>query len=143
MLQDHARLTLVVELAGPHGDQLAHTVRRELIGENTVRGEALAEEPRRGPLPARPAARHHHDGVGLGHRVFPHESPADQAEYRAVADHDEGDHHERCDGQAARACDHRSSSTRYSLIRRESGALGLRARYFWKASLAFSGCLLW
>src|SRR5215831_5644 len=140
ILQDDARLTLIVEAADPHGDQIAHAVRGEGVGEDDVGGETLAEERRGSVLAAGRAARHHHDGIRLGYRVLHDEGAADQAQGGAVGNHGK---HERCDDEAAPAYGHRSSSTRYSLIRRESGASGLRARYFRKASLAFSGCLLW
>ena len=46
-------------------------------------------------------------------------------------------------GEHAPASHQRSSSTTYSWMRRASGASGLRARYFRKASIALSFSLLW
>ena len=90
------------------------------------------------------AAGHHHDGVGLRQRVLYDECVADHAERGHMGDDRERRKRERGgDDQPARARRHRSSSTRYSLILRESGASGLSARYFRNASLALSLCRLW
>src|SRR5437667_20550 len=63
-----------------------------------------------------------------------------------VADGDD-DNEDGQDGapaeRASRARRHRSSSTRYSFMRRASGASGLSPRYARKAAMAFSGSLLW
>ncbi len=120
---------------------------REVVGEDDEGRPASAVELGGGGLPVGDAARHDHEGVRGRERVLHDEGPADQAERGLESSHRQDHqrrHREAGDGEPeTRAPRHRSSSTKYSLILRASGASGLRARYFRKASFDFSGCLLW
>ena len=142
LFEHDAGLTLVVEAPGAQRDQIADPIRRELVGENDRGREPVAIEPGPRFLAAGRAAGHHHDGVGLGQRVLHDQGLPDPPKGGTVGHEGERGHGERGDDEPARARLHRSSSTRYSLILRESGASGLRARYLRKASLALSLCRL-
>src|SRR5262249_42423015 len=143
VLQHHAGLALVVEAPGAEGDQFADTIRRELIGEEDLGRKPFAIEPGGGFLAGRGAAGDHDDGVGLSGRILHDEGATNRSKRGAVTKDRDRSQGERGQDQPPPRARHRSSSTRYSLIRRESGASGLRARYFRKASFALSLCLLW
>src|SRR5882672_15577 len=145
-LEHEPRFVLEIVLAYPHADELIHARGRQLVGDHHARRQPLPVERGRRGLASGNASGKDDDGVGRLEGVLHHEGGTEPAEGRSVAQGD-GESEDDQDGgpleSAPRARRHRSSSTRYSFMRRASGASGLSPRYARKAALAFSGSLLW
>ncbi len=137
---------LEIVLAYPHADELVHARGRQLVGDHHARRQPLPVERGRGGLASGNASGEDDDGVGRFDGVLHDEGRTEPPESGSVAEGDD-DNEDDQDGapaeRASRAGRHRSSSTRYSLMRRASGASGLSPRYARKAAMAFSGSLLW
>ncbi len=132
-LQGEPRFSLEVQSADPHLDELTGALGRGLPGEDHAGRPALAEEPRGHDLSHRSPARDHDNGVGALQGVRHDEPAANRPEDRAMGEDSEQEEtcQADCDARDDAASSHqRSSSTRYSLMRRLSEALGLSARYF-------------